>query len=71
MRASQSKRILEYLKGGGSLSANEALRMFGCGRLAARISDLKKQGYNFNTTAEVQRGADGEYKCYARYRLAE
>ena len=68
---SQSKRILEYLKGGGSLSSLEALRMFGCGRLAARISDLKKQGYNFNTTAEVQRGEDGEYKCYARYKLAE
>ena len=71
MRASQSKRILEYLKSGGSISPLEALRMFGCGRLGARIYDLKKQGYSFVTTAEVQRGEDGEYKCYARYKLAE
>lgn len=71
MRTSQTKRILDYLQDGGSLSPLEALRMFGCGRLGARIYDLKKQGYSFVTTAEVQRGADGEYKCYARYRLAE
>ena len=71
MRNSQSKKILAFLKAGGSLSPLEALTMFGCGRLGARIYDLKKQGYTFVTSAEVHRGPDGEYKCYARYRLAE
>ena len=71
MRQSQSQKILAYLKQGGSLSPLEALNMFGCARLGARIYDLKKQGYTFHTAAEVHRGSDGEYKCYARYSLAE
>ena len=71
MRTSQSQKILDYLQKGGSLSPLEALRLFGCGRLGARIYDLKKQGWQISTSAEVQRGPDGEYKCYARYRLAE
>jgi hypothetical protein len=42
---SQSKMIKEYLLSGGSISPLDALKMFGCFRLGARIWDLRhKEG---------------------------
>ena len=40
---SQNRQILAYLKNGGRITSLEALKMFGCMRLASRISDLKKR----------------------------
>lgn len=42
---SQNAQIAAALKRGHKLTALEALQQFGCLRLAARISDLKRQGY--------------------------
>lgn len=39
---SQCKRILAYLLTGSRITSLEALRLFGCMRLASRISDLRK-----------------------------
>ena len=47
---SQKDSILSYLQTGRSLSPLEALNMFNCLRLGARISDLRKEGYNIETT---------------------
>lgn len=47
---SQKESILNYLQSGKSLSPLEALNMFNCLRLGARISDLRKEGYNIQTT---------------------
>ena len=42
---SQRKMIKEYLLSGGSISPLDALKMFGCFRLGARIWDLRhKEG---------------------------
>jgi hypothetical protein len=43
-KESQNKLILAYLQYGKSLTALEALEIFGCFRLASRISDIKSQG---------------------------
>lgn len=40
---SQNKRIAEYLKQGNTITATEALEMFGCFRLASRITDLRQK----------------------------
>lgn len=40
----QTDQIHNYLKEGNSITAIEALNLFKCFRLAARISDLKRQG---------------------------
>ena len=37
----QNQKILKYLKEGNRITALEALKMFGCFRLASRISDLR------------------------------
>jgi hypothetical protein len=42
----QSEMILEYLSAGYKLTPLEALSLFGCLRLGARVWDLKKRGYN-------------------------
>ena len=41
---SQNKAILAYLQEGKTITAIEALRLFGCFRLTSRIHDLTKRG---------------------------
>lgn len=41
-KQSQTAQILRYLRAGESLTAIDALNMFGCHRLAARMDDIKK-----------------------------
>lgn len=45
----QCNMIAEYLEKGYSITALEALQMFGCMRLASRICDLRDRGYNIAT----------------------
>lgn len=47
---SQCKRILAYLLNGSRITSLEALRLFGCMRLASRISDLRKSEIKFKAT---------------------
>lgn len=43
---SQKENILAYLKRGKVITPLEALNLFGCMRLQARIYDIKEDGYN-------------------------
>lgn len=60
---SQKDRILSYLKR-RPITPIQALEKFGCFRLAARIEELRSEGYQIKTE-RVERGD----KRYARYRL--
>jgi hypothetical protein len=60
----QNDMILAHLKCGFSLTPLDALKMFGCFRLASRISDLKKEGHNI-TKKMVSNGE----KSYASYKI--
>ena len=42
--ASQNAKIAKWLRGGNTLTSLEALKMFGCMRLASRIHDLRSRG---------------------------
>ena len=61
--ASQEDLILEHLKMGNSITPLEALEMYGCFRLGARIYNLKKEGHDIKMTLV------GKSKRYASYRL--
>ena len=61
---SQIKNILNHLKSGSSITATEALNLFGCFRLAARIHDLRNQGH-WIQSVESREGN----KSFAEYRL--
>ena len=49
---SQNKRILDYLMKGNRLTSLEALKMFGCMRLASRISDIRKKHPDINIVVD-------------------
>lgn len=61
---SQEVAILTYLKSGRSLTPIDALNMFKCFRLGARIYGLKKAGYQIETEM-IQKGN----KRFASYKL--
>ncbi len=62
----QCKHILNHLNIHGSITAMEALAMYGCFRLAARINDLRNLGYAIHTERVKAVG-----KEFARYHLIE
>jgi hypothetical protein len=41
----QNQQVLAYLKTGKEITPMDALRMFGCFRLAGRIYDLRQEGW--------------------------
>lgn len=47
--ASQCRRIAAWLNEGKSITQMEALKYFGCFRLASRINDLRNRGMNIVT----------------------
>lgn len=46
---SQAKRILAYMQEGNRITPIEALNLFGCFRLGARIADLKDGGHDIKS----------------------
>ena len=65
----QCEKILNYMKEYGSITPLDALREFGCMRLAARISDLSHRGYRIESSMESSPNRYGEKVHYARYTL--
>ena len=45
---SQNQQIKAHLETGQSITGYEALELYGCIRLAARIYDIKSSGYAIN-----------------------
>ena len=61
---SQNQDILRHLKAGNSITPLDALNLFGCFRLAARIYDLRLQGH-WIQSLEAREGN----KSFAEYKL--
>ena len=69
---SQKQLILEYLQAGNSINHKHAERdpSMRCTRLAARICDLRRLGYNIVTTTIKHRSkSTGRLVAYATYTL--
>ena len=64
----QTQAIAAHLESGQSITPMQALRKFGCARLAARILDLRQAGYEIETKL-VKRKSHGVTKTFARYVL--
>jgi len=60
---SQNQKILNYLKQGKTITPIQALNLFGCFRLAARISDLRKGGHTIYTNTITK-----DNKSFAGYK---
>lgn len=66
-KATQTQRVLEYIRQFGSITAFEAVRDLGVMRLAARVSDLKKAGYDIISEQQAVRNRFGETCYVAKY----
>lgn len=58
-----------YLQQYGSITALDAMREFGCMRLAARILDLKKKGNRIAKTQQTTLNRYGDQVSISRYYL--
>ncbi len=67
----QCEKILDYIRLNGSITPIDALREFGCMRLASRINDLKNQGYNIVSKIEINKNRYGDTVRFARYTIKE
>lgn len=65
----QCQRILDYMEQNGGITQFEAMIDLGVMRLASRISELKKEGYEIQSKIIAVRNRYGE-PCYVKeYRL--
>ena len=62
----QTQAIRKHLIERGSLTPVDALNLYGCFRLAARIRDLRAEGLDVQTTKEQRNG-----KWFARYEVQQ
>jgi hypothetical protein len=60
----QNGKILKHLKKKKSITPYDALNLYDCFRLSARIYDLREMGHKIKTEYETKKD-----KTYARYRL--
>lgn len=70
--STHNQLIRQRLLEGGSITGLEALRDFGCYRLASRISDLRREGLDIVKTTETGiNKVTGKPVTYARYYLSK
>lgn len=67
MKKNQKQLILDYIQQYGSITNAEAVTDLGIGRLAARVEELRKQGYPIATVMEQGKNRRDEPVVYARY----
>lgn len=65
----QNEMIINHLREHGSITQLEALKEYGCMRLASRISDLRKTGIKIIRLTETSRNRYGQKIRYARYKM--
>lgn len=65
----QRERIIKYIKDYGSITSFQAYTDLGITQLAARIFELKQQGYNFNNQQKKSKNRYGEPIKYIEYSL--
>lgn len=68
-KVSQVKLIAAHLIQYGSISSIEAIELFGCTRLSARISDLRKAGWPITTDIATGKNRYGHTSNFAVYRM--
>lgn len=71
MKTNQTERILDYMKRYGSITDINAIQDLGCHRLAARIYDLKQQGYEIVDEVVEGKNRFGEITHFKKYMLAD
>lgn len=67
----QKELVREHLYTHGTLTQATALLLYGIGRLAARINDLKEDGESIKQDIVKVKKRNGSYAWVAKYYLGE
>ena len=68
-KKSQREMILDYLENGYSINQMEAIELFGCTRLAARIKELRDAGYPIKSKRISSKSRYGVPINYCQYSI--
>ncbi|WP_434779246.1 helix-turn-helix domain-containing protein [Neisseria sp. Ec49-e6-T10] len=69
MKPSQNNMILNHLQNKGSITQEQAKKLYGVARLASRVNDLKKRGYNIVSVMIEVKNRYGDRVKVAQYSL--
>lgn len=69
MKETQHDRIINYLKAFGSITPMEAFMDLGITKLATRVSEMRRLGFEFDQEMEESTNRYGEIVRYMRYSL--
>lgn len=67
----QTTLILEHLKAHQTITPLDALRLYGCMRLGARIWELKRMGHRIRSEIVTDVNKNGEAVRFAQYTLED
>lgn len=67
----QNEAVLRFMQEHGAITQMEAAQELGCWRLASRICDLKRDGYDIQKDTVRRRNRYGDPVSFARYSLRE
>lgn len=67
----QCEMILRHMEDCGSITSLEAVEQYGIMRLASRITDLKKAGYQIRREMVSRKNRYGDTVTFARYSMGE
>ena len=68
-KPTQCERIIQYMKDFGSITTHQAFTDLGCTRLASRVTDLKRQGYDIKSEFVSGKNRYDETVSYKKYYL--
>ena len=67
----QKQTVLEHLWENGSITSMEAIKEYGITRLAARVSELRRDGWIITASQKHGKNRFGHTVVYAEYRLGK
>ena len=67
----QTNQILDHLKAHRTITPLDALRLYGCMRLGARIWDLRRLGFKIRSEIVTDVNKNGEPVRFAKYTLED
>ncbi len=71
MKITKRQKIINYIREFGSITSLDACRDLGIMQFAARIKELKQEGYKFKTEWESSKNRYGKKVDFKRFYLAD
>ena len=67
--STQCAQIRAHLESGRGITQADAIDLYGCFRLGARIHDLRQEGLDIVTTTRTAKNRYGKRVSFAEYRI--